>query len=75
MTAFRDALDLVRLPAPEVAELFGVQPQTVRQMRLDPGHVNYRSPPAGWQSVLAKLARKRAAELVRLADKLEATRA
>ena len=31
---------------------------------------NHRPPPAGWEKPLAKLARKRAAELVKLAEEL-----
>ncbi len=31
----------------------------------------YRQPPAGWERAIAKLARKRAGELVKLAEGLE----
>ena len=47
--------------------------QTVRQARLDPSSSSYRTPPAGWEPAIARLARERAAELVKLAEELEAT--
>ena len=51
----------------------GVSHQTVRRARLDPGKSagSFRPPPDGWESAIAKLARERAAELVKLARELE----
>ena len=43
----------------------------IRQARLDPASSSYRRPPAGWESAIAKLARERAGELVKLAEELE----
>ena len=45
--------------------------QTVRQARLDPSSTGYRRPPEGWEPVIAKLSRERAADLVKLAEELE----
>ncbi len=45
--------------------------QGVRQARLSPSSPSFRRPPAGWESAIAKLARERAAELVKLAEELE----
>ena len=45
--------------------------QTVRQARLAPSSASYRRPPEGWEPTIAKLARERAAELVKLAEELE----
>ena len=56
---FRTATDLLGLPATELAEAFSLQPQTIRQMRLAPDAASYRSPPAGWQKVIVRLARER----------------
>ncbi len=57
----------------EVADAAGwTSVQTVRQARLAPAASGYRRPPDGWQPALAKLARKRAAELTQLAEELEA---
>ena len=49
----------------------GTSNATVRQARLDPRGSSYRTPPAGWEKAIAKLALERAAELVRLAKELE----
>lgn len=68
---FKTATDILGLPANQLAEAFGLQPQTIRQMRLGPHAASYRSPPEGWQKVLARLARERGSELVTLAIRLE----
>lgn len=60
-----------RVTLEDVAKEGGVSYELARQARLDPDHVNYRNPPAGWQAAVAKLARKRAAKLIRLAEQLE----
>lgn len=68
---FKTATDILGLPAAHLAEEFGLQPQTIRQMRMSPDAASYRSPPEGWQRVLARLARDRGRELQALADTLE----
>jgi hypothetical protein len=68
---FRTATDLLGLPATELAEAFGLQPQTIRQMRLAAGAASYRSPPAGWEKVIVRLARERGRELEQLVKALE----
>lgn len=45
--------------------------QSVRQMRLDPGARGHRAPPAGWERVLAPIARKRALELYEFTARVE----
>ena len=55
----------------DIAEIAGVKHHSVRRARLDPRTVSYRSPPAGWEKAIAKLARERAGELVKLAEELE----
>lgn len=56
----------------EIADAAGwTSVQTVRQARLAPSANGYRNPPDGWEAAVAKLARQRAAELVRLAEELE----
>jgi len=42
----------------------------IRQALLDPTVVGYRRPPAGWNEVLARLARQRAERLLLLAEHL-----
>jgi hypothetical protein len=68
---FKTATDILGLPAAELAEAFNLQPQTIRQMRLTPGTASYRTPPAGWEQVVARLARERGRELHGLAEGLE----
>jgi len=68
---FRRATDILGLSASELAAEFGVQAQTIRQMRLKPTAANYRSPPVGWQKGLARLARARGKELRDLVEQLE----
>ena len=55
----------------DIAGAVDVTHHSVRRARLDPRTASYRSPPAGWELAIAKLARERAAELVKLAAELE----
>ena len=55
----------------EIADAAGVSLPKVRQARMRQTSEGYRRPPDGWESAIAKLARERAAELVRLAEELE----
>lgn len=70
---FQDAVDQLgeRVTHEQVAHALGVSVASVRQYRLSPGAKAHRSPPAGWQKVLARLARERGRELTALAAKLE----
>lgn len=68
---FKTATDILGLPAAMLAEEFGLEPQTIRQMRLAPDGRGYRTPPAGWERVVARLARVRGRELQGLAERLE----
>jgi hypothetical protein len=54
----------------DLAHEFGVTRGSVGQSRLARTNPQYRRPPAGWEAVVAKLARKRAAALNKLADSL-----
>ena len=55
----------------DIATACDVADNTIRRARMDPSSSNYRTPPAGWEKAIAKLARERARELVKLADELE----
>jgi hypothetical protein len=70
MATFKEATDALRLSAPELAALFGLSVQTVRQMRMDPGNPGFRSPPDGWERKLAPLAEERGSALRELAEEL-----
>lgn len=54
----------------DIAREFGVTRGSIGQSRLARSNPQYRNPPAGWEAVVAKLARKRAAQLTKLADRL-----
>ena len=55
----------------DIAVASGVSHQSLRRARLDSSTESYRPPPAGWEKAIAKLARERAGELVKLAEELE----
>ncbi len=55
----------------DIAATVGVSDGLIRQARLDPETPSYRTPPQGWEQAIAKLARERAGELVKLAEELE----
>jgi hypothetical protein len=55
----------------QIAEAAGVALQSIRQARLDPTSPSFRSPPPGWQHILAQLARTQSRALNKLADQLE----
>lgn len=69
---FKDATD--RLSATvtqeDIATAAGVSVSTIRQARMAPGSEGYRSPPPGWEAAVAKLARARAAQLLKLSEDL-----
>ena len=44
--------------------------QAIRQARMDADKPGHRSPPPGWVAATARLARQKAAQLQKLADKL-----
>ena len=70
---FKTATDRVSgcISHAEIAEAAGVSIQSIRQARLDPDTASYRSPPSEWQTILARLARKRSSELDAFADEVE----
>lgn len=66
-----DQLMAAGITLQEMAEALGVAHNTVRVARLDPASSSYRRPPAEWRAVLARLARRRGGDLLKLADKIE----
>jgi hypothetical protein len=68
---FRTATNILGIPAADLADAFGLEPQTIRQMRLAADARGHRSPPNGWEQVVARLARERGRELHGLAEQLE----
>jgi len=70
---FRDATDALceGVTHGELAEALGSSVASIRQARLDPRAKAHRAPPPNWNAAVAKLARSRADQLLRLAKKLE----
>ena len=69
--SFREVTDLLCITATELSDLFGLQVQSIRQVRLDPSNPGYRAPPKDWETKLAPLCRERGGELVKIAEELE----
>ena len=57
----------------EIAKESAVSVQSIQRAMLEEDSESYRYPPRFWKGDLAYLARERAAELVELADELEAS--
>ena len=55
----------------DIAAACGVADNTIRRARMNPSSSNYRPVAPGWEPAIAKLARERAGELVRLSEELE----
>lgn len=71
-TDFVSATDqLFEKTGPEdLAAILGCAATSVRQARVEAGKKGYRSPPPGWEAAVARLARQKAAQLQKLADRL-----
>lgn len=67
--AATDAL-FARTGPEELADELGCAPNSVRQARMDAGKKGYRAAPPGWEAAVARLARQKAAQLLKLADRL-----
>jgi hypothetical protein len=71
-TDFVAATDLLfkKTGPEELAGELGCAPTSVRQARVEEGKRGHRSPPPGWEAAVARLARQKAAQLQKLADRL-----
>jgi hypothetical protein len=69
---FRDATDalLEGISHDDLANALGCSVATVRQARLGGGAKARRTPPEGWESVVARLAKRQAEHFQRLALKM-----
>ncbi len=56
----------------DVAAKSGVSDSKVRRARMNLDSPEHRPPPENWEKAIAKLARERAGELLKLAEELEA---
>lgn len=70
---FKAATDrlITRVTLPEIAAACGASVNSIERARMDPASGAYRTPPAGWELAVAKLARERSSELQSLAEDLE----
>lgn len=71
---YKEATDrlLQRITTADLAAELGVSQNAVARARLDPATRDYRPPPAGWAAAAARIAGRRAAELLALQAELEA---
>jgi hypothetical protein len=71
---FRQATNelIAGLKLEDLAKVLSVSLQAVRQARATEDSAAYRRPPEGWGRAVAELARKKAKEYQRLADRLSA---
>jgi hypothetical protein len=69
---FKAATDTLfaKTGAEELAGELGCSLQAIKQARMDGEGRGYRSPPPGWEAAAARLARQKAAQLQKLADRL-----
>ncbi len=67
--AATDAL-FARTGVEDLAAELGCSPQTLKQARMVGDTAGRRSPPPGWEAAAARLARQKAAQLQKLADRL-----
>ena len=67
--AATDAL-FARTGPDDLAKELGCAPNSVRQARMDEGKKGHRTAPPGWEAAVARLARQKAAQLLKLADRL-----
>lgn len=70
---FREATDRLSpcVTQEAIAAAARVTRNTIKRARLPRESEHYRSPPREWHSILAQLARERAADLNAVADQLE----
>jgi len=71
-TDFVAATDLLfgKTGPEDLAQALGCAPTSIRQARVDEGKKGHRSPPPGWEAAVARLARQKAVQLQKLADRL-----
>lgn len=71
---FQDATDrlITGVSLADVARELTASYGLIRQARMDPASPSYRQPPQGWELAVARLAERRAQELLDLKRALEA---
>ena len=71
---FRTATDALfsKTGAEDLAHELGCSPQSIKQARMAEDAGGRRSPPPGWEAAAARLAKRKAEQFRKLADKLSA---
>lgn len=71
---YKEATDRLfeRITAMDLATELGVSQNAVARARLEPTTRDFRPPPSGWRTAVARLAGERAEELQRLKREMEA---
>ena len=75
-TDFVSATDLLfkKTKPEELAKEIGCAVTSIAQARVTEDRPGHRSPPPGWEAAVARLARQKAAQLQKLAEKLGGTK-
>lgn len=70
---FKEATDRLttRVTLADVAHACGSHPNSIDRARLEPGSKSYRTPPQGWETAVAALAKERGNDLLALASAME----
>lgn len=70
---FKEATDLLiqKVTVADIAEACGSHVNSVERARLSPDTRHYREPPPAWAAAVARLARERGEELIKLAADLD----
>ena len=70
---YKEATDrlLKRVTTSDLADELGVSQNAVARARLDPSTRDFRPAPAGWAAAVARVAGRRAEELLKLKAELE----
>lgn len=70
---YKEATDklMKRITAADLADELGVSQNAIARARLDPMTRDFRPPPADWAAAVARLAGRRAEELLKLQREIE----
>jgi hypothetical protein len=69
---FKDATDVLfeKMGPNDLSVALGCSPAKVRQARMDTEKSGYRTPPEGWEPIVARIALNRARAFLKVAESL-----